>query len=194
MKSRYQSIVDQINIHFNNRIMYIIKCIVVRPIALGILLSFIFGIAITGSGNASPKLSGRSLSGIVSNNLSLDQKPDTAIKKDRVFALVEEMPKFPGGDEAWSKYISTALKYPPEAKKKGIQGPVYIMFVIEKDGSVSEAKVLKGIGSDCDEEALRVVKESPKWEPGKHNGSPVRVQLHLPVKFTLDNKTPVNKP
>ncbi|NVO21202.1 MAG: energy transducer TonB [Bacteroidetes bacterium] len=132
--------------------------------------------------------------GLVSPNIPLERIQDTAKNKDRVFALVQEMPVFPGGNDAMAAYFKGAVKYPEEAKKKGVQGPVYIIFIVEKDGSLSETKVLKGIGSGCDEEALRAVKSMPKWQPGKQNGNPVRVQLHIPVNFKLDAPPAPNKP
>jgi protein TonB len=87
--------------------------------------------------------------------------------------------------EALTKYLSENIKYPEQAKKDKIQGKVYISFVVEKDGSVADAKVLRGIGGGCDEEALRVVNAMPKWTPGKMRNTPVRVQFNLPVVFKL---------
>lgn len=104
---------------------------------------------------------------------------------DQVFQVVEVDPEFPGGMEALIKYLSENIKYPEQAKKDKIQGKVYISFVVEKDGSVADAKVLRGIGGGCDEEALRVVNAMPKWEPGKQKGTPVRVQYNLPIVFKL---------
>lgn len=104
---------------------------------------------------------------------------------DQVFQVVEVDPEFPGGMEALIKYLSENIKYPEQAKKDKIQGKVYISFVVEKDGSVADAKVLRGIGGGCDEEALRVVNAMPKWTPGKQRNTPVRVQFNLPVAFKL---------
>ena len=104
---------------------------------------------------------------------------------DQVFQVVEVDPEFPGGMEALIKYLSENIKYPEQAKKDKIQGRVYISFVVEKDGSVADAKVLRGIGGGCDEEALRVVNAMPKWTPGKQRNTPVRVQFNLPVAFKL---------
>lgn len=104
---------------------------------------------------------------------------------DQVFQVVEVDPEFPGGMEALIKYLSENIKYPEQAKKNKIQGKVYISFVVEKDGSVADAKVLRGIGGGCDEEALRVVNAMPKWTPGKQRNTPVRVQFNLPVAFKL---------
>lgn len=104
---------------------------------------------------------------------------------DQVFQVVEVDPEFPGGMEALTKYLSENIKYPEQAKKDKIQGKVYISFVVEKDGSVADAKVLRGIGGGCDEEALRVVNAMPKWTPGKQRNTPVRVQYNLPIVFKL---------
>jgi len=99
------------------------------------------------------------------------------------------MPSFPGGFDAMIKYLVSNIKYPEEAKKNGITGTVFVQYIVEKDGTVSNAKVLQGIGSGCDEEALRVVKAMPKWIPGKDdNNKTVRVQFNLPIKFSLEEK------
>ena len=102
-----------------------------------------------------------------------------------VFLIVEEPPTFPGGEAALYKWLGENLKYPEEAKELGIQGRVFVSFVVEPDGSTSNAVVKRGIGGGCDEEAIRIVKAMPKWGPGKQRGQPVRVQFNLPIKFTL---------
>ena len=104
---------------------------------------------------------------------------------DALIDPVEDEPQFPGGMEALMKYLSENIKYPEQAKKENIQGRVYVTFVVEKDGSITDAKVLRSIGGGCDEEALRVVNAMPKWEPGKLQGTPVRVQFNLPIVFKL---------
>ena len=109
--------------------------------------------------------------------------------KDGVYQIVEEMPRFPGGDEAMFKFIAKNVQYPKEAKDKEIQGRVFLSFVVEKDGSVSNVEVKRGIGGGCDEEAVRVVKAMPKWKPGKQEGKPVRVSFTLPFNFKLDGST-----
>jgi len=102
-----------------------------------------------------------------------------------VFTIVEEMPSFTGGEANLYKYLHDNIKYPEEAKELGIQGRVYVTFVVETDGSITDIKVVRGIGGGCDEEAIRVVKSMPHWTPGKQRGVPVRVQFNLPIKFTL---------
>lgn len=105
---------------------------------------------------------------------------------DSIFDVVEVMPEFPGGMEKFMEYLSGNIKYPEEAKEKNISGKVFIRFVIEKDGSINDVQVLRGIGGGCDEEAVRVVKGMPKWKPGMQKGKPVRVSYNLPLSFKLD--------
>lgn len=109
------------------------------------------------------------------------------IDNDSIYQIVEVMPEFPGGTEAMMNYLSKNIKYPEEAKEQGISGRVFLSFVIEKDGSVSNVKVARGIGKLCDDEAVRVVKAMPKWNPGTMKGKPVRVSYMLPIFFKLDD-------
>ena len=104
---------------------------------------------------------------------------------DVTFDVVEIQPEFPGGLEGWNKYLAENIKYPEVAKKMGVQGTVIVVFVITKDGSIKDVTVLRGIGGGCDEEAIRVVKNGPKWEPGKQRGEPVNTRMRLPMKFKL---------
>jgi len=103
----------------------------------------------------------------------------------QIFMVVESMPEYPGGEAALYKYLAENIKYPQMAKESGIQGRVFVTFVVERDGRVTDVRVLRGIGGGCDEEAIRVVQGMPKWAPGKQRGKSVRVQYNLPVKFTL---------
>ncbi len=103
-----------------------------------------------------------------------------------VYAIVEQMPEFPGGEVELFHYISKNIHYPQEAKEKGIQGRVFIGFVIEKDGSVSNVRNLRGVDSELDAEAMRVVESMPKWKPGMHNGEFVRVSYQIPIHFKLE--------
>ena len=105
-----------------------------------------------------------------------------------VYQIVEQMPKFPGGVAELFHYISKNIHYPQEAKEKGIQGRVFIGFVIEKDGRVSNIRNLRGVDSELDAEAIRVVKSMPKWKPGKHNGEFVRVSYQIPILFKLEDQ------
>ena len=99
--------------------------------------------------------------------------------------VADESPEYPGGMEALYKYLAENIHYPEQAKNDQIQGRVVISFVVEKDGGISDAKVVRGIGGGCDEEALRVVNAMPKWTPGKMRGEVVRVNFHLPITFKL---------
>ena len=102
-----------------------------------------------------------------------------------IFQIVEEMPEFPGGMQKLADYLAKNIKYPQMARESGIQGRVFINFVVETDGSVSNVKALNSLGGGCDEEAIRVVKSMPKWKAGKQRGKPVRVSYNLPVNFKL---------
>lgn len=110
-----------------------------------------------------------------------------SVKSDEgeVFVVVEDSPQFPGGDDARMAFMANTITYPVEARNKGIQGTVYVTFIIEKDGSVSNVKVLRGVHKSLDEEAIRVVKNMPVWKPGMQRGKPVRVQYNMPMKFSL---------
>ena len=110
--------------------------------------------------------------------------------EDTVYQIVEQMPQYTGGEEAMMKYVAENIKYPQAAKDKNISGRVFVGFVIEKDGSVSNVKVVRGIGGGCDEEAARVIKEMPKWKPGMQKGKPVRVNYMMPIFFKLDDGQP----
>lgn len=102
------------------------------------------------------------------------------------YTVVEQMPEFPGGESALIKYLSTAIKYPRIATENGVQGKVFVQFVVDKDGGISNAKVVRGVDSALDAEALRVVKSMPKWIPGKQNGETVRVSYTIPINFVLE--------
>ena len=102
-----------------------------------------------------------------------------------IFVLAENMPEFPGGDKKRIEFLAQNIKYPHEARESGVEGTVYVGFIVEKDGSINDAKVLRGIGKGCEDEALRVIRQMPKWEPGTQRRRPVRVQITLPITFTL---------
>lgn len=109
--------------------------------------------------------------------------------QEKVFAVVKEMPEYPGGQEALMTFVGSNLNYPEKARKSGIEGTVYVSFTIKKNGEVSDVQVLRGIGGGCDEEAMRVVKMMPNWKPGKtKEGKIVATQMNLPLKFVLDGK------
>jgi len=121
----------------------------------------------------------------VSYNLPINFKLDGKIN-DTVFNVVEEMPEFPGGTGALMQYLGSNIKYPEQAKKESIHGRVFVNFIVEKDGKVSNVKLLRGIGGGCDEEALRVVREMPDWKPGMQDGQKVRVSYNVPINFALN--------
>jgi protein TonB len=104
---------------------------------------------------------------------------------NEIFQVVENQPAPVGGYEAFYKYIGKNIKYPDQARRMGVEGKVFVQFVVDKDGSITDVQVLKGIGSGCDEEAIRVVKSAPKWTPGKQRGRPVRVRMSVPITFKL---------
>ncbi len=106
--------------------------------------------------------------------------------EDNIFTFVEKNASYPGGDAARIMYLKNNIRYPTLAIESGIQGVVYVTFVVEKDGSITHVKLNRGIGGGCDEEALRVVKNMPKWNPGEQRTLPVRVQMNIPIKFRLN--------
>ncbi len=108
------------------------------------------------------------------------------VVEEEIFQIVEEMPSYPGGAEALYSYLNDNIRYPVVAMESGISGRVYVQFVVEKDGSVSDVKVVRGIGGGCDEEAVRVIQAMPKWNPGKQRGRAVRVLYSVPILFTLN--------
>ncbi|RIW13678.1 TonB family protein [Algoriphagus lacus] len=131
-------------------------------------------------------------------NFDVDVKETTVIKEvviteaapveekaDEIFDVVETQPNPPGGMSGWNEYLSKNLKYPTQARRMGIEGTVIVVFVINTDGTIQDVEVLRGIGGGCDEEAVKVVQNAPKWEPGKQRGRPVRTRMRLPIRFKL---------
>ncbi len=112
-----------------------------------------------------------------------EEKEDA--EEAQVFFIVEEMPEFPGGEAALRAYIAKSINYPVIAQENGIQGKVYVTFVVDKDGGISDAKIARGVDPSLDKEALRVVNALPKWKPGKQRGKPVRVSYTVPISFVL---------
>ena len=106
--------------------------------------------------------------------------------EDNIFTFVEKNASFPGGDVARLQYLKENIRFPVLAVESGIQGTVYVTFVVEKDGSISHVELVRGIGGGCDEEAIRVIKNMPKWNPGEQRTLPVRVQINIPIKFKLN--------
>ncbi len=106
-------------------------------------------------------------------------------KEEEIFVAVEQQAEFPGGQAALMKWLSNNIRYPESAQQNDIQGRVVVKFVVEKDGSIGQASIVRGVDRDLDREALRVVKKMPKWQPGKNNGVAVRSYFNLPVTFKL---------
>lgn len=107
-------------------------------------------------------------------------------KEEEIFTAVEQQPEFPGGVGELYKYLGQNIKYPAAAQRANVQGRVFVKFVVEKDGSIGNIEVMKGIGFGCDEEAVRVIKSMPKWNPGRQNGKNVRVYYTMPVVYKLE--------
>lgn len=105
--------------------------------------------------------------------------------EEQVYSVVEVLPEYPGGDEARNEYLVKNIRYPKAERKNGIQGLVIIQFIVEKDGSLTNIRVLKGENPNLNQEAMRVIKEMPSWKPGSQNGENVRVYMNLPIRFSL---------
>ncbi len=108
------------------------------------------------------------------------------IEEEQIFTIVEDDPEFPGGQAALMQYLQSNLRYPTMAREAGIQGTVFVTFVVERDGSITDVRVLRGVGGGLDEEAIRVVRNMPAWTPGRQRGQAVRVQFNLPIRFVLN--------
>ena len=140
-------------------------------------------------------VAGLSIGLLGASQVALAQQPDTlrmdtiheeVIEDGELFGcIVETMPSFRGGQQKLFEFIGNNVVYPQEAIDAGVEGRVFVEFYIEKDGSVTDGKVLKGIGYGCDEEALRVIGLMPKWYPGKQRGKAVRVRYTMPINFKL---------
>jgi protein TonB len=140
---------------------------------------------------------------VIEVNLDIEMTEDTRIEEvvmaeesepmpeetaDEIFTIVEQQPEPSGGLKAFYDYVGANLKYPARAARMGIEGRVFVEFVVEKDGSLTDIKVVKGIGAGCDEEAIRVLSNAPNWKPGKQRGNPVRVRMVMPIMFVLLSK------
>ena len=119
---------------------------------------------------------------IAVNTNESEEKKEVA---NKVFDVVEQMPSFPGGNEALMKFLQENVKYPVVAQETGVQGRVVVSFVVERDGSITDVKVVRSVDPSLDKEATRVVKSMPHWIPGKQNGAAVRVKYNVPVSFRL---------
>ena len=108
-----------------------------------------------------------------------------AEEADQLFIVVEENASFPGGPKAWAKFLNKNFKYPKRAQRMGIEGKVFLSFIVDKDGTISDIQVARGIGGGCDEEAIRVLSNSPKWNPGLQRGRAVKSRMSIQIQFTL---------
>jgi protein TonB len=106
--------------------------------------------------------------------------------EDIIFTVVEQRASFPGGFEAMAKFLQRNLKYPASARRMGVDGKVFVEFIVDKEGKMSEIKVVKGLSADCDKEAVRVVQMMPPWTPGRQNGKAVKSKFVLPITFKLE--------
>ena len=104
---------------------------------------------------------------------------------EEIFTFVENQPEPKGGMAAFYAYLKKNLNYPDKARRLGIEGKVFLQFVVDKNGAISDVRVIKGIGAGCDEEAVRVLKNAPEWNPGKQRGKPVKVRMVMPVLFKI---------
>jgi protein TonB len=124
------------------------------------------------------------------DNIALPPVPVDEAAQEETFVIVEQMPEFPGGQAALMKYLSSNIKYPDECRKMGIEGKVYVKFVVDKTGSITDTKLLRGVpdGKLLENEAIRVIKTMPKWKPGNQSGKPVSVYFTLPISFKLNSE------
>ena len=122
---------------------------------------------------------------VLKQNQVVVEKVEEKEEETKVFEVVEQMPQFPGGDAALMQYLSSHIKYPVVAEENGIQGRVVCTFVVERNGSITDVRVVKSVDPSLDKEAVRVIKSMPNWIPGKQNGSAVRVKYTVPVTFRL---------
>ena len=120
-----------------------------------------------------------------SQTIKAEDTPQPPKNQPEVFVMVEQMPEFPGGQSALVDYLSKNIHYPTQAKEKQIQGKVIVRFTVNSIGKLENARIARGVGSGCDEEALRVVNAMPQWKPGRQNGKAVNVAFTLPINFSL---------
>ncbi len=168
----------------------------VAPIALVEKIRFVAPIVTNGEiDGGDADLLNQDFLNLTTGYVKVDVDPETPVERPPdvieieetkpIFTDVQEMPAFPGGDPERQKFLAANIQYPQQAVDAGIQGTVYVQFVIDSKGNITDTKILRGIGGGCDEEALRVVKAMPLWHPGKQNGKPVRVLFNMAVIFKL---------
>lgn len=126
------------------------------------------------------------ISEIVSDVRGIENTNFQTEEVDEIFGIVEDPAVFEGGMDNFYKYVSKNLTYPKQAKRQGIQGKIFLQFVVDKEGQITDIKVVKGLGFGLDEEATRVLRECPKWKPARQRGKVVRVRMSIPIMFKLD--------
>ncbi|MEB2777190.1 energy transducer TonB [Algoriphagus sp. D3-2-R+10] len=114
-----------------------------------------------------------------------NQEAFAQTESEKVHKEVDEMPTPPNGINGWNSYLAKNMKYPKAAREANVEGKVVVAFVVQETGEISNVEIIRGIGKGCDEEVMRLVKESPKWKPGKKDGEIVKTQMMLPVNFKL---------
>jgi protein TonB len=124
----------------------------------------------------------------VVDDVAITSMPDERVDEPEIHIVVEKMPAFDDGYEGFMKYLSKKIKYPSQARRMGIEGKVFVEFVIDESGKMTELRTIRGIGAGCDEEAIRVLENAPNWSPGKQRGVPVKVKMVLPINFQLGKR------
>ncbi|HRG58788.1 MAG TPA: energy transducer TonB [Bacteroidia bacterium] len=130
-----------------------------------------------------------SLATLAQNNVDASKAEEAVAPENETFTIVDQMPEFPGGQSALMKYLSSNINYPENCRKMGVEGKVYLKFIVDKLGNITHVQVLRGVpdGQLLEKEAIRVVQSMPKWTPGKQSGKAVDVYFTLPIAFKLNN-------
>ena len=157
----------------------------VAPVEIIESISVLRGSSLTDDVVNSLGLNNRNLDGgvMIIRTIGAEEEPE-------VFVVVETHPEFSGGIDAMHRFMHQNVRFPREARERGVQGTVFVGFVVEVDGRISNIRILRGVDECLDEEAIRVVSMMPNWTPGKQRGIPVRVQFNMPIRFTLADETP----
>jgi protein TonB len=158
-----------------------IKFLLVLPVILVVM-------AIVSAGTPQPAPEKSSVAGPQTGKAEKSPAKVVENQDTAVYTVVEKLPAFPGGADACAKFFKENIRYPEEALKKDIRGTVFVNFIVQTDGSVTNVKIMRGIGGGCDEEAYRVARMMPRWTPGEQKGKPVKVAFVLPVKFQTQLK------
>ena len=137
-----------------------------------------------------PQVEGEQTFAIVEFNDQASRITEAAAQDEKIFTVVEEQPEFNGGYDAMMEFIRENLRYPADARQQGVEGTVYVSFIVETDGRVTSSKIIRGISAACDNEVLRMMEIMPNWKPGRQSGQDVRVRFVLPIKFSLNNQSP----